>query len=363
MTTRGIKLTNEPLQCPVCLIVPKSTPIFQCANGHIICKSCYPHLEKCPVCRIDLLSQQIRCLVAENIIPLLPRNCIFSEEGCEEPEKMDAEMIAHETLCQFLSTYLANLEHYMFRACMHNDEAIAKVLLQDGIENKKLTGNELSLFQWQCFKHNAKMAKFLLGFLASNANDLAKLAEEKDVDGRTMLHIACRYGQFDVVKKLVPLSDVNAKNGLGQTPLIVACIHEHVQIVGFLWTGYLKGIELGIKIVEVDDAFEYGLGDILDRMEEHVKQHRVQVHVQVHREEQERQVERYQMQQRQEQQRREREDQQRREREEQQRREREEQHQIQLRQEQHQRREPPPSRPRPRRRVRILMSIVRAFNL
>ena len=39
------------MECPVCLEVPRSAPIFSCRNGHLICGTCQPKLDCCPICR------------------------------------------------------------------------------------------------------------------------------------------------------------------------------------------------------------------------------------------------------------------------------------------------------------------------
>ena len=60
---------KEDLDCPVCYDVPKSLPIYQCTQGHIICNSCYPKLNNCPVCRVNLNKvYKIRALIAEKIL-------------------------------------------------------------------------------------------------------------------------------------------------------------------------------------------------------------------------------------------------------------------------------------------------------
>ena len=66
-TQDSFELIKEDLECPVCRDVPKSLPIYQCLQGHIICNSCYPKLNNCPVCRV-ILSPQIRALTAEKIL-------------------------------------------------------------------------------------------------------------------------------------------------------------------------------------------------------------------------------------------------------------------------------------------------------
>ena len=60
---------KEDLDCPVCYDVPESLPIYQCLQGHIICNSCYPKLNNCPVCRVNLNKvYKIRALIAEKIL-------------------------------------------------------------------------------------------------------------------------------------------------------------------------------------------------------------------------------------------------------------------------------------------------------
>ena len=60
------KYVKDLLQCPVCIDSIKTTPIHQCANGHVICKDCIPKLNNCPICRND--STLSRNLMIEQII-------------------------------------------------------------------------------------------------------------------------------------------------------------------------------------------------------------------------------------------------------------------------------------------------------
>jgi hypothetical protein len=32
---------RDSLECPVCYSVPSNSPIYQCHNGHLICKDCH----------------------------------------------------------------------------------------------------------------------------------------------------------------------------------------------------------------------------------------------------------------------------------------------------------------------------------
>ena len=75
------------LECPICSEPIKSTPIHQCANGHIVCKSCIPKLENCPICRND--STMARNLVFEQIIGNFSASKLVKGEFSEniEPRK------------------------------------------------------------------------------------------------------------------------------------------------------------------------------------------------------------------------------------------------------------------------------------
>ena len=72
------------LECPVCFISIKSTPIHQCTNGHIICKHCISKLKNCPICRND--SIVARNLIFEQIIGNFSEFELASEGPLEKHE-------------------------------------------------------------------------------------------------------------------------------------------------------------------------------------------------------------------------------------------------------------------------------------
>ena len=63
------KYIRELLECPVCMETIKSVPVYQCTNGHVICKDCIEKLNNCPICRND--SALNRNLKLEDIVQRL----------------------------------------------------------------------------------------------------------------------------------------------------------------------------------------------------------------------------------------------------------------------------------------------------
>ena len=57
---------RDLLECPVCMETIDSVPVYECANGHAICKVCIEKLNKCPICKND--SAPVRSLKLENIV-------------------------------------------------------------------------------------------------------------------------------------------------------------------------------------------------------------------------------------------------------------------------------------------------------
>ena len=57
---------RDLLECPVCMETIKSVPVYQCNNGHVICKECIKELNNCPICRND--SAPARSLQLEKLV-------------------------------------------------------------------------------------------------------------------------------------------------------------------------------------------------------------------------------------------------------------------------------------------------------
>ena len=71
-----LKKLKSNLECPVCLVVPKSGPIYQCRNGHLLCKECHAKINRCPLCNIRL--EKLRNLLSEQLVALIYPDYIFS---------------------------------------------------------------------------------------------------------------------------------------------------------------------------------------------------------------------------------------------------------------------------------------------
>jgi len=54
---------------------------------------------------------------------------------------------------------------------------------------------------------------------------------EQDENGNTLLHIACEYGNFEMVRLLIEIHNAkkNIKNNNGQTPLDIAFIYDEKE--------------------------------------------------------------------------------------------------------------------------------------
>ena len=69
---------RDLLECPVCIETIRKVPVYQCANGHVICKDCIEKLNNCPICRDD--SALRRNLKLESVVQRL-EDIQFESEG------------------------------------------------------------------------------------------------------------------------------------------------------------------------------------------------------------------------------------------------------------------------------------------
>ena len=95
MDSEGVKkYFKDLLECPVCFLTIDSAPVFQCHNGHVVCKDCHPKLGTCPICRDANLydtPMAIRNLKVEEIIKRLQSpNSETANEVASESIQIDA---------------------------------------------------------------------------------------------------------------------------------------------------------------------------------------------------------------------------------------------------------------------------------
>lgn len=86
------------LECPVCYeyMLP---PIYQCATGHSICKTCKPKVNNiCPTCKNSIgITQNF---VLEKMTQLITYPCKHHKLGCQVAFKA-TEIEAHESNCEY----------------------------------------------------------------------------------------------------------------------------------------------------------------------------------------------------------------------------------------------------------------------
>ena len=88
---------EEELKCPICLNLPNSTPIYQCQEGHLVCKDCHAKVNSCSICRATPLGS-IRSLMAEKMLLESKFKCKFTDSGCELEDNL-MTLVVHESKC------------------------------------------------------------------------------------------------------------------------------------------------------------------------------------------------------------------------------------------------------------------------
>ena len=109
MAAKNPKISVEEVEfeCNVCLEVPKSSPIFQCQEGHIFCNVCHPKLhQQCPVCRRNL--GNIKCLIAQKILKTTTATSDSSSFLDTKPKRGIFSILATNILRGYLFRNLAN---------------------------------------------------------------------------------------------------------------------------------------------------------------------------------------------------------------------------------------------------------------
>jgi len=85
------------LECPVCFMIPRESPIPCCPAGHIICVSCRTHVTLCPTCRRGYSSNTSS--VVASLLEVIPHKCKYSVYQCDIKLNL-ADIVKHEEKCE-----------------------------------------------------------------------------------------------------------------------------------------------------------------------------------------------------------------------------------------------------------------------
>merc|ERR1719369_2702754 len=95
------KKISKELECPVCLLVPRCQPVYQCSRGHLVCGECQPQLARCPICSAKFHRPEVtRNFLAESLLELVQRCCRYEVFGCSFSTKSCSEPTEHESTCK-----------------------------------------------------------------------------------------------------------------------------------------------------------------------------------------------------------------------------------------------------------------------
>ena len=90
---------EERVRCPVCLEVPTSCPMYSCANGHLVCATCYQGSNSsCSLCRTKMAKTV--SLLARTVIENIGHRCKFEADGCEVRTPL-SKVDEHNKNCDF----------------------------------------------------------------------------------------------------------------------------------------------------------------------------------------------------------------------------------------------------------------------
>ena len=132
---------KDLLECPVCFETIDSVPIYQCRNGHVVCKDCHPKLETCPICR-ELRDGPIRNLKLEDMVEKLQLSISEATKKLSS-ESIQIDAIEPETPNIWLDTIQENRQ--------------ATVELNIVVDNENVT-SELGSCQWIAYLINTIFA-------------------------------------------------------------------------------------------------------------------------------------------------------------------------------------------------------------
>jgi len=84
---------KEKIECPVCLDIPRKSPVPVCPNGHFVCEKCKT-TDSCPSCRASM--GQGKSLLAATILEHIDHKCNFTD--CDQSFPT-GDLAQHEAIC------------------------------------------------------------------------------------------------------------------------------------------------------------------------------------------------------------------------------------------------------------------------
>eukprot|EP00092_Neocalanus_flemingeri_P108084 GFUD01138748.1.p1 GENE.GFUD01138748.1~~GFUD01138748.1.p1 ORF type:complete len:330 (+),score=82.64 GFUD01138748.1:13-1002(+) len=90
--TNLVNKLHERIECPVCLEIPETGPVFNCLNGHLVCSKCKSN--SCPTCRAKM--SEGKSLLAVTVLENIEHKC--RNQQCDQLLPL-AEIGAHRKVC------------------------------------------------------------------------------------------------------------------------------------------------------------------------------------------------------------------------------------------------------------------------
>ena len=69
---------RDKVECPVCLELPRQSPVHVCPNGHVVCAECVR--TQCPTCRSNMVDRvKFTSLLAVTVVENIDHKCIYCD--------------------------------------------------------------------------------------------------------------------------------------------------------------------------------------------------------------------------------------------------------------------------------------------
>ena len=131
---------EKELECPVCLVIPRSAPVFLCRAGHSVCCECFPRLprnyrsRRCPICQAKYCNPPARNFLAEKLLECVNRKCRFDFRGCDFSSKVSDTLMSHEQQCAHKTRDFQQLKRHQL-ACGEPGRPQAEVWLVEVLQS------------------------------------------------------------------------------------------------------------------------------------------------------------------------------------------------------------------------------------